>query len=208
MAITLYHHPFSRAATVVGMLEEVGVPYTLEFVDLMSGAQKDASYLAINPMGKIPTLVDGDAVVTETTAIGLYLADRYGLGSLAPALDDPARGTYLRWSVYPASVIEPGCMAKAGGWSYRPGSAGWGTYESIVETLESALNTGPWLLGDWFTMADVLLGANLRWMLGFKMLDARPSFTAYVDRFNARPAQVQAADVNQQVVTERGLSRG
>src|SRR6478672_4134926 len=107
MAITLYHHPFSRAAGVVWTLEEVGQPYELQFVDIRKNEQKSPEHLALNPMGKIPVLVDGDVVVTEAAAIALYLADRYAAGRLAPAVDDPRRGTYLRWSLFPAAVIEP-----------------------------------------------------------------------------------------------------
>src|SRR5262249_14362831 len=112
MAIVLYHHPFSRAANVVWMLEEVGAPYELRFVDLMKGAHKTPELLALNPMGKLPILTDGDAVVTESAAIGLYLADRYAYGRLAPKVDDPNRAAYLRWSFFAPSVVEPGAMAK------------------------------------------------------------------------------------------------
>lgn len=118
MAIVLHHHPFSRAANTLWALEEVGVPYELRFVDIMKGRQKDPGLLAINPMGKLPTLEDGDVVVTEGAAIALYLADRYSAGKLAPTLDDPLRGPYLRWSFFAPSVIEPGTMAKSGKWRF------------------------------------------------------------------------------------------
>src|SRR3712207_2565316 len=114
MSTILYHHPFSRAANVVWMLEEVGCPYELKTVDIMKGGQKAPEFLAINPMGKIPTLVDGGTLVTESAAIGLYLADRYAYGKLSPKIEDPARGTYLRWSFFPPSVVEPGVAAKSG----------------------------------------------------------------------------------------------
>ena len=115
MTIVLYHHPYSRASNVIWMLEEAGVPYELRFVDIMKGEQKSKELIAINPMGKIPVLTDGDAVVTEGAAIALYLADRYAYGTLAPKVDDPRRGTYLRWALFAPSVIEPGSMAKAEG---------------------------------------------------------------------------------------------
>lgn len=188
MSLVLHHHPYSRAANMVWALEEVGVPYTLHTVDLMKGEQKAPELVALNTMGKLPILVDGEAVVSETSAICMYLADRYAVGRLSPALDDPARGAWYRWCVYPSAVIEPGCMAKGNGWVYRPTQAGWGTYESILETLDRALTPGPWLLGDRFTMADLLVGASLRWMLRFKMIDALPSFTAFTARIEERPA--------------------
>lgn len=207
MAIVLYHHPFSRAAAALWMLEEVGVEYELRFVDVMAGAQKSPEIIALNPMGKLPVLTDGDAVVTEGAAIGLYLADRYAPGRLAPALDDPARGTYLRWSLFAPSVIEPGAMARAGGWDFKPGQAGWGTHESMLAAMEHALRDRAFLLGETFSMADVIFGGTLRYMLGFKMLEAREAFTGYAARLAARPALQRAEARNAKVAAEHGLAR-
>lgn len=205
MTITLHHNPFSRAATVVWMLEEVGVPYDLRFVDFRSNAQKSPELLAMNPMGKLPVLEDDGTVVTEVAAIGLYLADRYALGRLAPLPNDPARGAYLRWSLFAPSVIEPGAMAKMSGWEFKPGQAGWGAYDAMVEAMESALK-GDFILGANFSMADVIFGGTLRYMLRFKMIEARPSFAAYAERLGARPALQAAEARNAQIIVERGLA--
>ena len=207
MSIVLYHHPFSRAAGVVWQLEEVGCDYTLQFVDLMAGEQKQPNVRAKNPMGKLPLLIDGDVTVTEAAAIGLYLADRYAPGRLAPALDDPRRGTYLRWSLFAPSVIEPAAMAQLGGWTVKPGQAGWGTYAEMLDTVESAIGAGPFLLGEQFTMADVIFGGTLRYMLTFKMIEPRASFAAYAERLGARPALERANAKNQAVMVERGLGK-
>lgn len=207
MAITLYHHPFSRAANVVWMLEEVGAPYQLEFVDILAGAHKAPAIVAKNPMGKLPILDDGGTVVTESAAIGLYLADRYALGKLAPRPDDPARGTYLRWSLFAPSVIEPGAMAKLGGWEFKPSQAGWGDYAAMIDAMESAIAGKDYLLGAQFTMADAIFGGTLRYMLRFKMLEARPSFVAYAERLAARPAAKAADARNAAIVAERGIGR-
>jgi glutathione S-transferase len=180
MSLVVYHHPFTRAATVVWMLEEIGVPHELRYVD-------------------------GDVVVTEGAAIGLYLADRYAPGKLAPALDDPARGTYLRWSLFAPSVIEPGSMAKAAGWAFKPGSAGWGDHESMVRAMEQAVGRGDYLL-DTFSMADIIFGATVRYMIRFKMLEATPALSAYADRLAARPALQRAEARNAAIATERGLT--
>jgi glutathione S-transferase len=208
MSIVLYHHPFSRAAPVVWMLEEVGASYELRYVDLMAGAQKAPEITALNPMGKLPILTEGDVVVTESAAIGLYLADRHAYGRLAPRVDDPARGTYLRWSLFAPSVIEPGSVAKTAGWPFKEGQAGWGSHEAMLSAIESAIAHRAFLLGDTFSMADVIFGGTLRWMLGVKMIDPRPAFTAYVERLAARPALQRADARNAAVREEHGLKRG
>jgi glutathione S-transferase len=206
MSIVLHHHPFSRASGVVWMLEEVGVPYELRFVDIMKGAHKADDLVLLNPMGKLPILVDGDTVVTESAAIGLYLADRYSLGRLAPAPDDAARGTYLRWSCFAPSVIEPGSLAKAAKWEFKPSQAGWGEYDAMLRAMESALAGRDFVLGDRFSMADVIFGGTIRFMLGFKMLEPKPAFTAYNERLGARPALQRAEAKNLAIAKEHGLN--
>lgn len=205
MAIVLHHHPFSRAANVVWMLEEVGVPYELKFVDIMAGAQKNDELIKLNPMGKLPTLVDDGQVVTESAAIALYLGDRYAYGKLAPKVDDPKRGTYYRWSFFAPSVVEPGSMAKAGKWEFRPGSAGWGNYDDMLKAMTSALEGRDYLLGEQFSMADCILGGLIGYMMQFKMLEPTPVFTAYSERLEARPASQRARARNEAVMKEHGV---
>jgi glutathione S-transferase len=206
MSITLYHHPFTRASNVVWMLEEAGARYELRYVDIMAGAHKAAPLVALNPMGKLPILTDGDTVVTESAAIGLYLADRYAYARLAPKVDDPARGTYLRWSLFAPSVIEPGTMAKAAQWQFKEGQAGWGSYDAMLAAMESAIGKGPFLLGETFSMADVIFGGTLRYMLSFKLIEPRPIFSAYAERLAARPALQRAEERNAAVRKEHGLT--
>lgn len=205
MTITLYHHPFSRAAGTVWALEEIGQPYELKFVDLMKGAHKAPDIVALNPMGKLPILTDGDAIVTEAAAIALYLADRYAPGKLAPALDDPRRGTYLRWSLYAPGVIEPGALAKTGGWNFKPSQAGWGEYDAMIGAMESALAGKDFILGDTFSMADVIFGGTLRYMLMVKSIEERASFKAYAERLHQRPALQRADAKNKAVMEAHGL---
>lgn len=205
MAPVLYHHPFTRAANVVWMLEEVGVDYELRHLDVMAGAHKAPEILALNPMGKLPILVDGDAVVTESAAIALYLADRYSPGELAPALDDPARAPYLRWSFFAPSVIEPGVMAKQAGWTYRASAAGWGEYAAMVATIEHAIPVTDYLLGQRFTMADVVFGGTLAYLLQFGLLEKSAPLVAYTDRLAERPAHQRAKAKNEEIIAARGL---
>ena len=203
--LVLHYHPFSRAANVVWMLEEVGHPYELRYVDLMAGEQRTTEFRRVNPMGKIPALIDDDLIVTESAAIALYLGDRYAYGRLAPRVDEPARGTYLRWSLFAPSVIEPGAYARGAKWEYRSSQAGWGDYENMLDAIEHALARGPWLLGQEFSMADVIFGGTVRYMLQFKMLDARPAFVSYVERISARSAARAAQAKNDAIIEERGL---
>lgn len=205
MTIVLHHHPYSRASSVVWMLEEVGAPYELRWVDIMKGGQKTTEFLARNPMGKLPVIEDGDTVVTETAAIGLYLGDRYSSGKLAPAVDDPARGPYLRWALFSPSVLEPACAAKPSGGEFNAGAVGWGTYETMLGATEHAIGKGPWLLGERFSMADTILGSTLRFMLQFKMIEPLPAFSAYVARIEQRPAFQRAVARNGAVMAEHGL---
>ncbi|MEM6734351.1 MAG: glutathione S-transferase family protein [Myxococcota bacterium] len=203
--LELYYHPLSRAANVVWMLEEVGVPYTLRFVDIHVRGEEVEALRTTNAMGKLPTLVDGDAVITESAAIGVYLADRYAQGRLSPTVDSKERGTFLRWSFFAPSVIEPGCYAQVAGWEFRASSAGWGAYDDMLNTIESAIGDGPWLLGDTFSMADVIFGGTVRYMLQFEMLEPRDRFTAYRDRLNARPASKKAQAINAEQMTKHGI---
>jgi glutathione S-transferase len=207
MAIVLYHHPFTRASNVVWMLEEIGTPYELRFVDISKGEQKAPELLARNAMGKIPVLLDGDVVVTESAAIGLYLADRYAYGRLAPKVDDPARATYLRWSLFAPSVIEPGAMAKHQGWTFRDSNAGWGSYDAMLAAMESAVAGRDFILGDDFSIADTIFGGTVRYMTMFKLIEARPALTAYADRLAIRPAFQRAEARNAAVREAHGLNR-
>jgi glutathione S-transferase len=186
------------------MLEEIGLPYELEFVDMLAGEQKKPKLIELNPMGKLPTLTDGDTVVTESAAIGIYLADRYAPGKLAPALDDPRRGPFLRWSFFSPSVIEPCVMARMGGWEYRESTAGWGAHTSMIEAMKSALR-GEYILGDTFSMADVIFGGTLRYLMGVGTLESNPVFSSYAERLSARPALMRADARNAAIVRERGL---
>ena len=146
------------------------------------------------------------STVTLRAAIALYLADRYAPGRLAPAFDDPRRGSYLRWSLFAPSVIEPGLMAKVAKWTYKESQAGWGNYDAMLTAMESAIGDGPYLFGEDFTMADVVFGGTVRYMLTFGLLEARDTFKTYAERLGARPA-LQRADAKNAAVREaQGIS--
>jgi glutathione S-transferase len=187
--LTLYHNPQSRSTTVHYMLHELGVPFEIVPIDLKAGEQKSPAFLKINPMGKIPVLKDGDTIITETPAILVYLADKYPEAGLAPAIGDPDRAAYLRWLFFYGSCFEPACVDMALKRETPPSMAGWGKPSDVLDTVAAALTPGPWLLGDRFTAADVMMGCGISYMLGFKVLPERPAFVDYAARLEARPAR-------------------
>lgn len=188
--LKLYHATPSRSATALWMLEETGQPFEIELLTLKAGDQRRPEYLAINPMGKVPTLVDGDTVVSEVSAICCYLADAYPQPGLAPAVHDPLRGPYLKWLFYAPSCIEPAVIDKALGRPPAPRTtAGWADYDTVVSILrEASAKAAPYLLGEQFTAADVVVGSALRWGTKFKLLPELPEFAGYIARLEQRPA--------------------
>jgi glutathione S-transferase len=197
-AIVLYYNPMSRARIVHWMLEELGVPYKLELVRFDKGEHKTPAFLALNPMGKLPTLIDHGVVVTEAAAICVYLADNYPRAQLAPALHDPARGSYLRWLFFAAGCLEPALLDRMFSRPAvaRPSANGYGSYEDTLNALESALAPGPYILGDRFSAADVYVGSVIGWGLMVKGLEPRPSFEAYTARLRERPAFQRFSEEN------------
>jgi glutathione S-transferase len=193
--LVFYTNPQSRGRIVRWMLEEVGQPYRTQVL-AFDGAQKSPGYLAINPMGKVPTIVHRGVVVTEGAAICAYLADAFPGAGLAPAHGDPLRGTYYRWMFFAAGPIEAAVSAKAMGLlapAERAGMVGYGSYEQAVDTLELATKSAsPWLLGEQFTAADVYVGSQVSWGLMFKTLPERPAFVEYAARLRAREAAQRA----------------
>jgi glutathione S-transferase len=188
--LLLYYNPRSRARIAHWMLEEVGAPYRLEIVRFDKREHKTDRFLAINPMGKLPALVHRGVVVTESAAICAYLADAFPAAGLAPALDDPARGTYFRWLFFAAGCVEPAMLEKSFARPPvdQPGRLGYGTYEDTMAALERAVTPGPFVLGDRFSAADVYVGSQIDFGMRLKSIEPRPAFAAYQARLTERPA--------------------
>lgn len=195
--VTLFHSPNTRSSGVLTLLEELGADYQLHVLNMKAGEQRGAAYLAINPMGKVPAIRHGEALVTEQAAVYLFLADLYPEAGLAPALTDPLRGPYLRWMVYYASCFEPAVVDRAQKHPPAPqGMSPYGDFDTMLKTVTDQLARGPYMLGEKFSAVDVLWGSALNWIIGYKLVPATPVLQAYIDRISARPsvAKVRAKD--------------
>jgi glutathione S-transferase len=191
--IKLYWAPRTRSLRALWVLEEVGAPYERLRLDLAGGQQKSAEYRAINPMAKVPALTDGPVAVAESGAICAYVAEAYPDAGLAPPLGDPARGRYLQWLFFSPGCIEPAFLVKSANVSVNPQMASFGEFDRVFDVLEAAAQPGPWLLGERFTAADVMIGLDLHFGIDiFKLVPTRPALRAYVDRCLARPALQRA----------------
>ena len=195
--ITFFHSPNTRSSGVRILLEELGAPYELHAINMKAGEQRKPAYLAVNPMGKVPAITHRGALVTEQVAIFIYLADLFPQAKLAPGLDDPQRGPYLRWLVYYGSCFEPAVVDRA--MKREPGALAmvpYGDYDTMLDTLTGQLAKGPYLLGDRISAADVLWGTALTWTTMFKLVPELPVIKDYIGRLGARPAvaKVKALD--------------
>jgi len=202
--VTFYHAPQSRSAGVRILVEELGADHDLVALDLQAGQQREPAYLAINPMGKVPALRHGEALITEQAAVYQYLAELYPEHGLVPPVGDAQRGPFLHWMVFYGSCFEPAVVDRAlkrdsGGRSMSP----YGDYASVMQALIQQLAPGPWLLGERFTVADVLWGSALGWMQAFKLLPESPEIQRYVARFSERPAVRRAAALDQALIAAR-----
>jgi len=198
--IVLHHGAPSRSSTALFMLEEVGAPYELRVLDLQAGEQLKPEFLAINPMGKVPTIEHVGAIITEVGAICTYLADAFPAAGLAPPVGDPLRGPYLRWMFFQGNCLEPAMIDHA--MKREPGRRGmmpYGDYETTVGTLEKAIEKGPWFLGERYSAADVYVGSAIAWGLQFKLLPERDTFKRYVARLAERPARQRAIAIDEKI---------
>jgi len=206
--LILYTNPQSRGRIARWMLEEVGQPYRTEVLDYAS-TMKGPAYLAINPMGKVPALRHGDAVITETAAICAYLADAFPQAKLAPPPGDRLRAPYYRWMFFAAGPVEAAISNKALGFAVPPERErmmGYGTFAKVMDALDAAVARGNYLAGDNFSAADVYVGSAIGFGLMFGTIENRPAFVQYWQRLSTRPAFTRAKELDDAAITQQNAA--
>lgn len=202
----LYHMPQTRGGTTLWMNEELGDVCTVKLVNLKNGEGRTKGFLSINPMGKVPTLTHKGATVTEAAAICAYLADLHPEKGLAPAPGDPQRGSYYRWMFFAPSCIEPMMLDRLGKVTRENATAaGHGDYDRVMASIAQALSNGPYLLGDKFSAADVVMGSTLNFATMFGAVPNEGAVKAYVERIKARPAFKSMMAKNADLAKAMGL---
>ena len=202
--LTFYTHPMSRGRVVRWMLEEVGISYSVEAMEF-GQEMKTADYLAINPMGKVPAIKHGPTVVTEVAAICAYLADQFPDKKLSPPLQSPERGAYYRWLFFMAGPFEMATSAMTYDWKIDSNNAqaiGCGQVEDSINTLEKVLRENPYICGDQFTAADILVSSYLWWESMQKNIPSNEVFNHYIERMESRPAAKRANELDDELAKQ------
>ncbi|MGG7518464.1 glutathione S-transferase family protein [Allorhizobium undicola] len=200
--VILYTHPMSRGRMVRWMLEEIGRPYTTEWL-LYGPAMKDPAYRAINPLGKVPAIRHGETIVTETPAILAYLADAFPQAGLAP--EPSARGSYYRWLFFTAGPVESMVINNACGFvvpDEKRGMMGYIDQKDMLDVIEAAITAGPFIAGDKFSAADVYVASHLGFQMNMLGMEKRPAFVDYTQRMTSREAFARAAAIDAKALEE------
>ena len=185
----LYWCPKTRSIRILWLLEETGLSYERLQIDIHNPKHKnDPDLRHISPINKMPAFEDGPVRLWDSGAITTYVADQYPEAGLAIEIGEPERGAYLQWILFTNSVIEPAMGEKFGKLPSNPSQYGWGGWDQMLTAFRSGVEKGPWVLGDRFTAADVLLGMSAHYLRQFGALTDDPILFSYADRCAARPA--------------------
>ena len=191
--IKLYHAPRSRSSRFIFLLEELGAPYEIAQVSIRrgdgSGALDDDNP---HPHGKVPVIRDGDTIVYESAAIALYLTDKFPAAGIGPVIGDPKRGAYLTWLAYYAGVMEPAWVSAFMKSDVPRGTAGWVKTDEVMALINATLEKSPYILGEKFSAADILIGTTFQLFLGSPLLPKTDLLQAYIQRVIERPAYARA----------------
>lgn len=200
--LVFYTNPQSRGRIVRWMLEEVGSPYRTEVIEY-GESMKSPEYLAINPMGKVPTVTHGNDVISECAAICAYLAVAFPEAGLYA---QRAHSAYYRWLFFAAGPLEAAIINRQLGADVAPDQeamVGYGNYDRVMDALESAVSGKAFIAGDTFSAADVYLGSHIDWGLSFGAIEARPAFEAYRAGLVERPAYLRARELDDALVSSQ-----
>ncbi|GIU04796.1 MULTISPECIES: glutathione S-transferase family protein [unclassified Shewanella] len=196
--ITLYGIPRSRSLRVSWTLEELGLDWQYRYINFANGDGKEPEFLAVNPCGKVPALVDEGFAVTESAAITLYLAEKYGQGKLLPKAGTHESALHHKWVSFIISELEQPlwsigkhkfALPEAQRLPAMLSVAKW-EFDKAAAIAEKWLPQSDFLLGNELSVADILLGHTLLWATRFEQ-DIPPKLAAYRDRITARPAMVR-----------------
>lgn len=201
--LVFYHSPNTRSSTTAVLLEALGAPYVLSVLNQKKGEQRLPAYLAINPLGKVPAIMHRGQLVTETVAIFIHLADAFPAAKLAPSLDDPMRGPYLRWMVYYAAAFEPAVVDRAMKREQAPlAMSTYGDFDGMLKALTDHLERGKFILGDRYSAADILWAMGLRWTTMFGIVPKLPAIEAYIQRATCLPAFEAVRKMDEKLAAE------
>jgi len=191
--ITIFHAPRSRSSRFIFLLEELGAPYDIKIVDIRRGNGTGAlDPLNPHPHGKVPAILDDGKLVFESSAVALYLTDKFPKAGIGPVEGDDRRGAYLTWLAYYAGVMEPAWVSAWMKTEVPRGTSGWVKTNEVMDYVNATLNKGPYLLGEQFSAADILVGTTFALFLGSPLLEKTPLIEAYVKRVVERPAHTRA----------------
>ena len=200
MDIKLFYTPRTRAHRPRWLLEELGLSYQLEYVDIFSGKSMLRDYRRIHPHGSVPAIEINGKVMFESGAICHWLTEQFPEHKLAPALDDPLRREYEQWMFYAPGTMEPPYMVAAMHDYILPEKrrvpeiVPWAKkqYGFVLKVLEKELKNRDYIVGDRFTTADIMIGTYLIW--SDKYLEQFEALQAYTQRLLERPACQRATE--------------
>lgn len=201
--LTLFHAPHSRSGRIVTLIHEMGIADWVKIVPVNICRQDgtgDGDKANPHPEGKVPVLVDDGVVITETSAIMLYLTGMFPASGMGPQLGDAAYGPYLAWLNWYNSMMEPALICAAAGLAHPWLTATFRGPDQVTARIRAALDKGPWLLGATYSAADILVHSPYAWFTEALPDDAL--IRDWVARCQARPALLAAKAMDAGLMAE------
>jgi glutathione S-transferase len=192
--VRLYHVPGTRSSRVLWLLEEIGAPY--ELTVMTREERQTPEHLRRHPLGRVPVLEDDDGFVFESAALCLYLADLHPDVQLIAPLGTHERALAYQWTVFAMTELEPAIIeVRRSDDDPARAEAGAERFQAAARAVERALEGHDYLVGDRFSVADLVCGAVLVFGKSAGLTDNLPNITGYLTRLEARPARIRAASI-------------